>query len=141
MLYNRVREATQKPKTLFLIDGLGAFVTAFFLFVILRRFNDYFGMPQKALVYLSLIAVVFCLYSITCFFFLRDNWKPFLRAISIANLLYCCLTISLVIRYFPKLTFLGLTYFLVEIMIVCGLVFIELKTLATNDQKPLNEYY
>ena len=77
-----------KPKILFLIDGLGALLTAFFLFVILRTFNEYFGMLQTTLTYLSLIAVIFCLYSITCFFLLSDNWKPFLRVISIANLLY-----------------------------------------------------
>lgn len=118
-----------KPKTLFLIDGLGAFVTAFFLFAILRTFNKYFGMPQTILMYLSIIAIIFCFYSITCFFLLKDNWQPFLRTISIANLLYCFLTMVLLIYYYQSITILGVTYFLAEIMVVCGLVFVELKTL------------
>lgn len=121
-----------KPKILFLIDGLGALLTAFFLFVILRTFNEYFGMPQTTLTYLSLIAVIFCLYSITCFFLLSDNWKPFLRVISIANLLYCILTLGLVIYNYQSVTLLGITYFLAEIIVICGLVFVELKTITAN---------
>ena len=126
-----------KPKSLFLIDSLGALVTSFFLFAILRTFNKCFGMPQATLTYLAIIAIMFCLYSITCFFFLKDNWQPFLRTISIANLLYCCLTIVLVIYYYQSLTILGMVYFLVEIIVVCMLVFVELKTLS-NWSKRIN---
>ena len=123
-----IRQLTLKPKNLFLVDSLGAFLTAFLLFVVLRTFDEYFGMPQTILTYLSIIAVVFCLYSISCFFLLTDTWRPFLRTISIANLIYCCLTMGLVIYYFQSLTILGVTYFLVEVAIVCALVFVELKT-------------
>ena len=135
MNYSIIKRLTLQPKTLFLIDGLGALVTAFFLFVILRTYNVYFGMPQNTLTYLSLIAIVFCLYSITCYFFLKDNWRPFLRTISIANLLYCCLTMGLVIYYYPSLTILGVSYFLAEIIVVFVVVFVELKTLAATVQK------
>ena len=128
-------QLTIKPKTLFLIDSLGALVTAFFLFAILRTFNNYFGMPKATLTYLAIIAVVFCLYSITCFFFLNNNWQPFLRTISIANLLFCCLTIILVIYHYQSLTILGVTYFFVEIIVVCVLVFVELKTLSKCKKK------
>lgn len=123
-----------KPRKLFLVDGLGAFVTAFFLFVILRTFNEYVGMPSQVLLSLSLIAVFFFLYSMTCFFLVKSNWKPFLRAISLANLLYCFLTLGLVFYHRSIFTVLGLTYFLAEIMIVCGLVFVELKTIATSKE-------
>ncbi len=135
MNYSIIKRLTLQPKTLFLIDGLGALVTAFFLFVILRTYNVYFGMPPNTLTYLSLIAIVFCLYSITCYFFLKDNWRPFLRTISIANLLYCCLTMGLVTYYYSRLTTLGVTYFLAEIIVVFALVFIEMKTLAALGQK------
>ena len=135
MNYSIIKRFTLQPKTLFLIDGLGALVTAFFLFVILRTYNVYFGMPQNTLTYLSLIAIVFCLYSITCYFFLKDNWRPFLKTISMANLLYCCLTMGLVIYYYPSLTILGVSYFLAEIIVVFVVVFVELKTLAATVQK------
>lgn len=123
-----IRQLTLKPKTLFLVDSLGALLTAFLLFAVLRTFDEYFGMPQATLTYLSIIAALFCLYSISCFFLLTDNWRPFLKTISIANLIYCCLTMGLVIYYYRSLTILGVTYFVVEVAIICVLVFVELKT-------------
>jgi hypothetical protein len=128
-MIDTIKRLTSNPKTLFLVDGLGALLTAFFLFTILRTFNEYFGMPQKIVTYLSFIAVIFSFYSISCFFLVKDNWHLFLRIISTANLLYCCLTMSLLIYYYQSLTILGITYFVAEISIICGLVLIELKML------------
>jgi hypothetical protein len=116
-------------KKLFLIDGLGAFLTAFFLFVILRTFNEYIGMPKSILTLLSIIALVFGVYSFSCFFFLNKNRKPFLLTICIANILYCCLTLGLIIYYFPQLTILGITYFLLEIIVIGVLVYYEINVL------------
>ncbi len=118
-----------KPKTLFLVDCFGAFTTAFLLFAILRTFNEYVGLPKIILTYLSIIAAIFCMYSGICFLWLRENWQPFLKVISIANLLYSCLTLCLLIYYRNSLTIFGIVYFLGEIMVVCGLVFIELNIL------------
>jgi hypothetical protein len=124
-----IKRLTANPKTVFLVDAIGALLTAFFLFTILRTFNEYFGMPQKIVTYLSFIAIIFCLYSLCCFFLVKDNWRLFLRIISTANLLYCCLTISLIVYYYRSLTLLGITYFVAEISIICGLVLIERKML------------
>lgn len=129
---------TGKPKALFLIDSLGAMLTAFFLFVILRNFNEYFGMPTIILTYLSAIAACFFIYSTVCFFFLKENWTPFIRAISIANLLYCVLTMGLMIVYYPILTIIGIIYFLLEITIVCGLVYIELHVATAIKRNSIN---
>ncbi|HMR83537.1 MAG TPA: hypothetical protein PKE30_10410 [Niabella sp.] len=116
-----------KPKTLFLIDSLGAMLTAFLLLAVLRNFNEYFGMPVVILTYLSIIAMLFCIYSAICFFFLKKNWTPFIKAIGYANLLYCILTAGLLMVYYSILTVLGIAYFLVEIAVVCLLVYIEFK--------------
>ncbi len=113
------------PRTLFLVDALGAATTAFSLFVILRNYYTCFGMPEYILTYLSLIAISFCMYSTACSFLLNDNWTPFLRAISIANLIYCILTMILLCVYFQELTTLGLAYFITEILIILALVYVE----------------
>ena len=115
------------PKKLFLLDGLGACLTAFLLGIVLTAFNEYFGMPQKTLNILALIALAFAAYSISCYFFIGSNWRLFLKIIAAANLLYCCLTTALVIYFYPQLTILGVSYFLLEIVVVCGLVFVELR--------------
>jgi len=120
----------KKPRNLFLTDSLGALLTTFLLFVVLRNFPEHFGMPKLVLTYLSGIAACLCLYSTVCFYFLKDNWTPFIRGISIANLLYCMLTMGLLFIYFPQLTIIGLLYFLMEIVIILGLVFIEGQVVA-----------
>ena len=132
-----INHLVRKPKTLFLTDGLGAMLTAFLLFAVLRNFNEYFGMSETILTYLSAIALFFCIYSMTCFFFLKGNWTPFIRAIAYANLLYCILTIGLLIICNSTLTVLGITYFLTEIAIVCVLVYIELKVAKTIKQNSI----
>lgn len=121
-----IKQLSAKPKTLFLIDSIGALTTAFLLFVVLRTFNEYFGMPGTILTYLSVIAACLCMYSATCFFVIKADWVPFIKVIIIANLLYCILTIGLIIFYDAQLTILGTAYFLGEIAIICGLVYIEL---------------
>lgn len=137
ILRNITNQLKGKPSTLFLIDGLGALITAFSLFIVLQYFNKYFGVPSLILTYLSVIAACLCIFSTTCFFFLKGNWARFIRGISIANLLYCILTMGLLIVHYPQLTILGTTYFLVEIVVVCGLVYIELNVAtAIKNTKP-----
>ena len=123
---NNINYFTKKPKTLFLVDGLGAALTTFNLYFVLRHLYEYFGMPTYILTYLSLIGLVFCVFSMTCFFLLKGNWTPFLKLISIGNLIYCVLTMVLVYIYFNDLTKLGLIYFLIEITIIVVIVYIEL---------------
>ena len=121
-----INHLIKKPKTLFLIDSVGAILTAFMLFVIMQQLNEYIGMPKTVLIYLSFIAICFCIYSAACFLFLKECWTPFIRLIGVANLLYCGLTIGLLIKYYSLLTIFGTIYFLIEIVIICGLCYVEL---------------
>jgi hypothetical protein len=125
----RLNRVSPKPKTLFLIDGLGGLVTALLLYGVLRPFHEYVGMPPKVLIYLTLIAALFFIYSTLCHLFVKENWKPFLKIISYANLLYCCLTLLLMIYYFQELTTLGVGYFLAEILVILVLVYFERKAI------------
>ncbi len=118
---------SRKPRTLFLLDGLGAALTTFSLFFVLRHYYDYFGMPANILTYLSVIGLVYCAYSMSCYFLRKGYWTPYLRIIAISNFLYCILTITLLYSYYNGLTRMGLTCFLVEILIIVLLVYIELR--------------
>jgi hypothetical protein len=127
-----VKYFTEKPRVLFLIDGLGALTTAFFLFVLMREFNSYFGMPEAVLTNLAVIAFCFCLYSMACFLFLKGSKAIFMRLIGIANLLYCVLTLGLVIQNFSLLTGVAIVYFISEMFIICTLGYIELLVAARS---------
>jgi hypothetical protein len=122
------------PKRLFLIDSSGAFLTAFLLGIILTRLEEDFGMPRKIVKPLSVVACIYSIYSICCYFFAGRNWRPFLKVIAIANLLYCFITIASVILFYQALTILGVTYFLGEIIIIGCLVCIELLSISKSNE-------
>lgn len=120
------------PVKIFLIDSLGAFVTAILIGLLLTRFQEFIGMPVEILFGLAGIAVFFCIYSLSCYLFLKRNWRPFLKAIAIANLLYCLTTIVLIITLYHQITILGLLYFVGEIIVIGVLVYFEL-LIINND--------
>ena len=113
------------PKQLFLVDGLGGVVSAFFLGIVLVIFKDYIGMPTNILIILALIACLFAVYSLSCFFSFPKNWKSFMRLIAIANSIYCLLTFVLLIFYNNEISVLGHSYFIIEILIILSIVAIE----------------
>ncbi len=113
------------PKRIFLVDGIGAFVSAISLGLILTRFERVFGMPIHVLNYLALAAVVFFFFSITCYLRLPRKWKLFLKTIAITNFTYCLITIFLVFKFHEQLTFWGHLYFILELMIIVALVNVE----------------
>lgn len=116
------------PKRLFLLDGIGALITATLLIVLLSNFESTFGVPPTLLNALAGIAIVFGIYSLTCYFKLRDHWQPFLRAIAIGNLSYCVLTVFLLVVFGHEITVFGVAYFLAEILIILLLAASELVT-------------
>ncbi len=123
---------SRKQRALFLFDGLGAALTTFLLYFVLRPYHNYFGMSENILKYLSVIGLVYCVYSVSCFFLLKDNWASFLRIIGIGNLLYCILTMTYLFAYYDELTRIGMTYFLTEILVIIFLVYIELSVSNRN---------
>ncbi|WP_269235518.1 hypothetical protein [Flavobacterium flavigenum] len=120
----------KKPKTLFLIDSIGAFLTALLLFAVLQNLTKYFGMPKTTLTILWSIAAFFCLYSALCFLLLKEKWRIYIRIISFANLLYCVLILIFLFIHYEQITALGLIYFSTETAIICILVYVELNVAA-----------
>ncbi|MBL8684987.1 MAG: hypothetical protein JNK05_37775 [Myxococcales bacterium] len=115
---------TLEVRQLFLIDGLGAVVTAVMLGAVLTTFEPTFGMPQRILLPLSAVASIFAAYSLTCR--ARGAGAGYLRAIALANTAYCLCTLALVVSLRGTLTWLGVAYFLGEIAIIAALVTVEI---------------
>lgn len=120
-----VEQLASNPRKLFLFDFSGAFLTAFLTGVILVMFRDFFGMPKRVLIILSLTALLFAVYSLGCYFFSGRHWRICLQIIAFANLLYCCATAGLVIFFYSSLSIFGVLYFVGEILLVGILVSIE----------------
>ncbi len=120
---------------IFLIDGIGALLTATLLSQVLARWVPVFGMPRDVLHILALIACGFALYSFSCHFWLKTKQPAFLSGIAIANILYCLLTLGLALYLRESLTWLGMAYFAGEILIVMSLARLEIQ-LAKNGPAP-----
>ncbi|MCA1763154.1 MAG: hypothetical protein ABR574_06610 [Cryomorphaceae bacterium] len=114
-----------RPEIYFLADSLGALLSAFLLGVVLVHFDGFFGMPKKVLYPLALVAVLCCLNTLLCFLLVQQRWRPFLKVISVANILYCFVTIGLVFRFYAELTWAGVTYFALEILVIVLLSALE----------------
>ena len=127
-----IQQFIAKPKKVFLIDGFGALLTALLLFFVLRTFNTFFGLSKSTFEYLSLLALVFSVYSFCCFFLIASIWKPYLRIICIANILYCLLTLGIVFYYYRSISVFGIAYFLGEITVIFMIVFLEISIIKNK---------
>jgi len=114
-----------RPKRIFLIDGLGALLSAILLIAVLARFEELIGIPQRTLYFLSGIASFFAVYSLACSFLILERWKVYLKIILLANAGYCLLTIGVLLYFSQSLTILGLAYFLAELSVIGILIWIE----------------
>src|SRR5687768_10005669 len=115
---------------IFLIDGFGALLSTLLL-VIVSFYEEVFGMPSAVIRQFIFIPSVFIIYSFSIYFLNPVKWKLFLRLIATANLLYCLLTLGLVIRFSSQLTPLGLAYFIGEIFIIVILSIFEFRISRT----------
>lgn len=115
------------PKKLMLIDGLGAVLSAFMLGFVLIQCNSFIGMPEHLLRGLSILASIYAIYSLYCYSQISQLRPIHFRLIAAANLFHSIFTLVLVIVNFHILATLGLIYFFVEILILCFIVFLELK--------------
>lgn len=120
---------------IFLIDGLGAIVTAVILSFILPIFQV--GVPKDVLNALAAVAILFGIYSLTCFVLKAKN-TTFLKGIIFANLLYCVATALIVFYFYKQLNWLTIAYFVSEILVIVSLISFEIwvlkiKSKSTND--------
>jgi hypothetical protein len=116
-------------KRAFLVDGVGAAVSAGFLGIVLPALQERIGMPTPVLYGLAGVAALFAVNALCAHRFAGDHAAVWLRGIVAANLAYCALTGSLVAWHFTTLEPLGLAYFLGEMAVLVVLVRWEGKAL------------
>jgi hypothetical protein len=122
---------TRQPELTLLIDGGGAILSAICLGVVLPMFQAYVGMPRRVLLALAIVALLFSAWSIGCYVLRRTEWRTGVRVISVLNLVYCGVTAVLVAAFWSQLTRAGVTYFLLEILVIGALVAVERRVLAS----------
>ena len=116
---------TNKPKQLFLLDALGAFITATFIGVVMRSHFDIFGLAAQEAFVMSFIAYSFFCFSGICYLFVRNKQYQYILIIASANLLYTLLSFFIFLNHFKDLTPFGIVYLISEIVTIMLLVTLE----------------
>ncbi|HEX2534330.1 MAG TPA: hypothetical protein VHK69_11380 [Chitinophagaceae bacterium] len=129
-------KAPVRRRRVFLVDGAGAVLSAFFLGIVFVHLERFFGVPRPVSYLLASIACLFALYSFGCYFFAARRWRLMLRIIVAANGLYGCLTIAYVLTLYHRLTVLGLAYFISELLVLAGLILYEVRILSGSRAAP-----
>ena len=111
-------------KNIFLLDGIGATLSSMTTGLILPLFSEWIGLSTMILRLLGLIGFVFAVYSLTYFSLVKSPRPSMLLTIIFANSLYCVLTLSIALLS-SELSALGRAYFLGEVAIIAGVVFME----------------
>jgi hypothetical protein len=111
-------------KNWLLLDGIGAIVTAIMCLVI-GHFESFFGMPKSIMFVMSGFAFCFAGFSLSCFAFVKNKFKKYLRTIIKANIIYGIAIFILVTLHIERLTGIGIIYFAGEIIIITLLVYSE----------------
>lgn len=122
----------KKPVHAFLLDGIGALLSAILLIFLIAPFENFFGLHKSIAFNLSIPVFGFTIFSFSCYFLNIKNWKPFLLLIAIANFIYCCTTLVITITHYLSLKAFGILYFSGEILAILAIVSIELITLKQN---------
>ncbi len=116
----------QNKKYIFLIDAVGALISGILLFFVIGNLESVFGMPTIIAKKLAILPFLFCIFSLSCHL-IRPKSGIYLRIISVLNLIYCLISIVLVVYFFDEIKPLGFTYFISEKLIVIPLAVWEWK--------------
>jgi len=114
-------------KQLFLIDGLGALISALMLGVVLVKLEYLFGIPKEALYLLAVIPCFFFVYDVVGYQMKsKTKSQKLLKGIAHLNIAYCILSVGLAVYHYKVITILGWVYIIIEILIILYLVKMEL---------------
>jgi hypothetical protein len=109
------------PRKLFLVDGIGALVTAISTGFLLPWCMPSVGVPLSVLKALAGVALLFPTFSLLSFYFFNLRWAKYLAMVAVANMVYCLVTLSVLFYFRESATAWALVYFLAEALVVAVL--------------------
>lgn len=122
---------TYNPRNIFILDGAGAILSAFFLGIVLVKYQHLVGIPVSTLKLLAIIPLGFLLVDIVGWIGFDKIGKHVLKLIMLLNVLYCVFSISAAYSHQSVVTVLGWTYIIVEVLVVGLVVFLESRVLTS----------
>ncbi len=105
-------------KNIFIIDGLGAFISAIMLGWVMSHYHEVIGVSVNTLRFLAIIPCFYLLLDIYSHFQEDGFQQRLLRVIAWLNILYCICSVAILFLHIDSLTWLGYAYFIGEIIII-----------------------
>jgi hypothetical protein len=130
MLDSLAEKLSTQPRRVFLMDGLGAVVSALALGVGLPAIQPLIGMPREVLSLLAAIPVGYAVYSLGCAARLPAKWPNWLRGIALLNAGYAGFSVAMLAVHAAQIQPLGWAYFVGEILLLAGLAPLEWRIAA-----------
>lgn len=129
-MYQYLSHFQQHPKQLFLVDAVGAIISALLLYMLLMPYAEWIGLPAAHIKALAIGAVCLAGYDLFARSVFTTERKWTLSLIALLNTIYCIITSGVLIVNYSSITLLGWAYFLGEMAIVGVLVYLEWKISA-----------
>ena len=120
-------------KKIFLVDAIGAMVSALLIGLVIAPYEGFFGIPTPIAYLLCFIAILLSAFSLLSYLFAQNSWKKNLRIIAILNLGYCAFTASVLTLNSEGITFWGWAYFVIEMLIIFALSRVEMGIAKSAD--------
>ncbi len=126
LLKNLVEWGKQHPKQLFLIDGVGALVSAIMWGVVFVQFETITGFPANTCYFLAVFPVFFMVFDFASYLWAK-KLNLNLRYIAMQNAGYVLISLLAMVKHAETITLFGFGYLFMEIVIVLFLVRVEWK--------------
>jgi hypothetical protein len=111
-------------KNIFIMDAIGATLSASLLGIILPIFFLEIGLSVTTLYFLAIFPLLYGAFSLYCHYFAAKK-KRGLLVLLVANTLYCVLTSTVMAFYYNNIMLFGWIYLFAEIIIILTLVVFE----------------
>lgn len=115
------------PRRVFVLDGVGALVSALVLGLALPPFDDALGTTRSALLALAALPLAFTLYDLVCWAARVRWWRAAVYGIATANFLYPVISAVTLWNDEVALTGLGVAYFTAESATLWAITALELR--------------
>jgi len=113
------------PRNILLIDALGAIVSIVLLGCVLVKLEPFFGFPKSALYFLVLFPCIYFTYDLYVYYKKNYKVKLALKTIAFLNIVYCFVTLGLATYHWQRITALGWTYLVLELIVIVGIAKFE----------------
>lgn len=113
-------------RNIFLLDGIGACVSAIFTGITLPFISDWIGLSPSVLFALAAFPTIYAIYSLNCYKIAKTVKPWMLKTIIFGNTLYCFVSTAVMLS-FPSLTNWGRLLLIGEIIVLILVIGFEIK--------------